>query len=155
MTLLDEDLAPLPQRDAADHRNDRQRIAAAFRALRKLGYTARMSDTDEAPNLGDKFVGWYAAQDGRAFGEGSLRSGELRGTLWLHWRGDVRKIVETLEAEGVRVLVGDDLTAPLALLPIPSNPHAFMAKPGAIEAGDWHRGCYVCGGQHSESKRKR
>jgi hypothetical protein len=155
--VIDDDIAPLVERDPSDTRSDRQRISAAFTKLRKLGYAAYMSVKEEAPEATTEHgtVFWYAAQDERAFGSGELRSANLSTTLWLHWRSTtLYEIVETLEAEGLRVLVSAEINGPLAILPMPSNRHAFMPKPGAIEAGDYKRGCYVCGGQHDERKRR-
>jgi hypothetical protein len=153
VTLIDE-LAPMVLRNTADHRNDRQRIAAAFRKLRKLGYVTRMSVKDSpVENYDTPNVFWYVDQDSRAFGSGELRSGDIQGTLWLHWQGNIAKIVEALETEGLRVVVSEQLSGPLSVLPMPTNPHYYVTKPGAIESRDYRRGCWVCGATADHSVR--
>ena len=90
---------------------DKDRITAAFRALRKLGYTARqnflccgscaMSQLAEEEKQGkdhSKFVTYNQQGD-----EHITDFGQLKDSLFLYWAGDVKEIVKALEDEGLAV----------------------------------------------------
>jgi hypothetical protein len=147
-----DDLAPMVWRDPEDKRDDRERIDAAFRKLRKLNYAAYMS-VESAPveSVNTPTVYWFKEQDVRVFGSGELRTRDLQQSLWLYWHGNIAEIVATLESEGLRVVVSEYTQGLLSLLPMPLSPQSFVPKPGAIEARDYRRGCYVCGstGEHN------
>src|SRR4051794_4315235 len=91
MTL--DDLAPMVWHDPEDKRDDRERIDAAFRKLRKLNYAAYMSvESTPVESVNTPCVYWFRDQDSRVFGMGELRTRDLQGALWLFWQGNIAEI---------------------------------------------------------------
>ena len=90
---------------------DKERLTEAFKALRRLGYTARQNfsccggcamaefaaEVEQGKNH-DKFV-TYNKQGSESFND----YGKLTSSLWLHWDGDAKEIVRTLEGAGFQV----------------------------------------------------
>lgn len=94
----------------------KDRVNAAFKALRKLGYLARQNFaccsscgsyelgamiTDRGGDPDTAKVVWYHHQDAEAF---DRPSGTLQRNLMLRWSGDAAEIKKTLEAQGLRVI---------------------------------------------------
>lgn len=147
------------ERAVDDTRSDRERFAEAFSELRKLGYVARMScESPPVQSYDAKHVCWYREVDAHAFAKGQRRCDNLIAPLWLHWQGDADEIVRALRAQGLRV-DAERMTRPardtIRVLPLATAPHRFVAKPGALEAGDYQRGCYVCGARAPHPVRRR
>jgi hypothetical protein len=101
---------------------DKDRISAAFKALRKLGYVARQNfmccgscagaaiaeDVERKGGNPDtaKSV-YYHQQCNDAFRSGRYCDGDLtrdlHGVLYLHWQGDAAEIIAALRAQGLKV----------------------------------------------------
>jgi hypothetical protein len=101
-------------------RTHKDRVTAAFKELRKLGYTSRQSFTccnscgsyelaeiikarGDDPDTAK--VVWYNRQAAEAF---DRRTGGLTRNLMLAWNGDAAEIRRALEAEGLRVIHNGD-----------------------------------------------
>ena len=95
-------------------RTHKDKVTAAFRALRKLGYVARQNFTccstcgsyelgemvtDRGGDPDTAKVIWYHRQDAEAFA-----NGRLTRNLLLRWNGDASEIKQALEAQGLLVI---------------------------------------------------
>ena len=95
--------------------NDRERIKAAFKHLRKRGYGCRANfmccGSCAGYAMGEKHaekkgVVYYSRQNEDAYGPADSywgRSDNLYSTLWLSWSGDGYEIAAVLRMYGLRV----------------------------------------------------
>ena len=96
----------------SDNRNDKQRISAAFKSLRKLGYVAKMNfmccmgcGLAAMPET-DKWVFWHQQDDDHAFEKVNRwadKPRNLQHDLMLRWGGDANLIISALRAERLTV----------------------------------------------------
>ena len=88
-------------------RTDRQKIASAFSALRKAGYSARLAfghcricGVRKLPESRGAGYVFYSVQEAAVLERGNLPAGQ---SLFLCWRGDADQILKALTDQGLSV----------------------------------------------------
>lgn len=95
---------------------DKERVNAAFKELRQLGYIARQNFKccsscawAEIPEEADKIVFYNQQSNATAwtksgrFGKGSYKTPILQGPLFLQWSGDAQEITTVLRRHSLNV----------------------------------------------------